>query len=86
MKTLDNRSFHISIGAMVLEGRLTPGGRGPAAARAGSARGGTGRQDFLWFMSSDFFLRLPQLLPRHRRQVVLLVIGHLAFPHHEDDL
>ena len=44
------------------------------------------RQDFLWFMSSDLFLTLPQLLPRHRRQVVLLVIRDLAFPHDEDDL
>src|SRR5437899_12836945 len=30
--------------------------------------------DFLWSMSSDLFRALPQLLPRHRRQVVLLVI------------
>src|SRR5215831_4852571 len=30
--------------------------------------------DFLWSMSSDVSLALPQLLPRHRRQVVLLVI------------
>ena len=29
---------------------------------------------------------LPQLLPRHRRQVVLLVIGDLTFPQDEDDL
>src|SRR3989442_8387549 len=42
--------------------------------------------DFLWFMSSDFFLRLPQLLPRHRREVVLVVIRCLALPHDEDDL
>ena len=42
--------------------------------------------DFLWFMSGDFFLRLPQLLPRHRREVVLVVIRCLALPHDEDDL
>jgi hypothetical protein len=47
---------------------------------------GTGddRQGFLWFMSSDLFLT-PQLLPRHRRQVILLVIRHLALPHDKDD-
>ena len=46
-----------------------------------------GEKDFLWFTSSDFFLTLlPQLLPRHRRQVVLLVIGDLTFPQDEDDL
>jgi hypothetical protein len=44
-------------------------------------------KDFLWFTSSDFVLTLlPQLLPRHRRQVVLLVIGDLALPQDEDDL
>src|SRR5207245_9095602 len=37
-------------------------------------------------MSSDFFLTLAQLLPRHHRQVVLLVIRDPAFPHDEDDL
>src|SRR5215469_6458718 len=37
-------------------------------------------------MSSDFFLTLSQLLPRHHRQVVLLVVRDLAFPHDEDDL
>ena len=37
-------------------------------------------------MSSDFSLTLPQLLARHRRQMVLLVIRDLAFPHNEDDL
>ena len=37
-------------------------------------------------MSSDFPLTLPQLLARHRRQMVLLVIRDLAFPHDEDDL
>src|SRR2546426_2555213 len=37
-------------------------------------------------MSSDFFLRLPQLLPRHPRQVILLVVRHLALPHDKDDL
>ena len=42
------------------------------------------RQDFLWFMSSDLFLT-PQLLPRHRRQVILLVIRNLALPHDKDD-
>jgi hypothetical protein len=36
-------------------------------------------------MSSDF-LTLPQLLPRHRRQVVLLVIWGLALPQDENDL
>src|SRR5229473_1583677 len=44
------------------------------------------RRDFLWFMSSDFCLTLPQLLARHGRQVVLLVIRDLAVPHDEDDL
>src|SRR4029453_10131741 len=43
-------------------------------------------QTFSGLMSSDFFRALPQLLPRHRRQVVLLVIRHLAFPQDEDDL
>src|SRR3989454_3375102 len=42
--------------------------------------------DFLWSMSSDLCLRLPQLLPRHRREVVLLVVGCVALPHDEDDL
>ena len=42
--------------------------------------------DFLWFMSSDSFRVLPQQLPRHRRQVVRLVIRHLAFPQDENDL
>ena len=40
-------------------------------------------------MSSHFSLTpgaLPDLLPRHRREVVLLVIGGLALPHDEDDL
>src|SRR5438132_777082 len=37
-------------------------------------------------MSSDFFLTLVQLLPRHHRQVVLLVIRDPAFPHDKDDL
>src|SRR5213593_2412526 len=37
-------------------------------------------------MSSHFFLTLPQLLARHRRQMVLLVIRNLALPHDEDDL
>ena len=46
-----------------------------------------GEKDFLWFTSSDVFLTLlPQLLPRHRRQMVLLVIGDLTFPQDEDDL
>src|SRR6266571_6282720 len=44
------------------------------------------RRDFLWFMSSDLFLTLPQLLARHGGQVVLLVIRDLAMPHDEDDL
>src|SRR5262249_12367633 len=30
--------------------------------------------DFLWSMSSDFFRTLPQLLPRHRRQVGRMMI------------
>jgi hypothetical protein len=38
------------------------------------------------FKSSDCPLMLPQVLARHRRQVVLLVVGHLALPHDEDDL
>src|SRR6266550_7658765 len=50
------------------------------------ARDSRSAPDFLWFMSSDFFLRLPQQLPRHRGEVVLVVIRSLAFPHHEDDL
>ena len=37
-------------------------------------------------MSSDFFLTPPQLLARHRRQVVLLVVRDVALPHDEDDL
>src|SRR3989454_2102006 len=37
-------------------------------------------------MSSDLFLTLPQLLARHRRQVILLVVRDAAFPHDEDDL
>jgi hypothetical protein len=36
-----------------------------------------GEEDFLWFMSSDFLLTLPELVARHRRQVVLLVIRDL---------
>src|SRR6516164_1058193 len=43
-------------------------------------------EDFLWFMSSEFFRTLPQLLPRHCRQVVRLVIRHLAFPQDEECL
>jgi hypothetical protein len=43
------------------------------------AAGGVG--DCLWFMSSEFFLMLPQLLARHRRQVILLVVRDVAFPH-----
>src|SRR5207245_8870524 len=30
--------------------------------------------------------RLPQMLPRHRRQVIGLVVGDPAAPQHEDDL
>ena len=41
--------------------------------------------DFLWFTSSDFFLTLPQSLPRHRSEVVLLIVGDLTLPHDEDD-
>src|SRR5438552_17704067 len=55
----------------------------------GGRRIGTGgvEADFLWLLSSDFFLSpLPQLVPRHRRQVMLLVIRDVAVPHHEDDL
>ena len=37
-------------------------------------------------MSSDCFLTLPQLLARHRGQVILLVVRDVAFPHDEDDL
>ena len=37
-------------------------------------------------MSCDLFLTRPQLLARHRRQVVLLVVRDVAFPHDEDDL
>jgi hypothetical protein len=37
-------------------------------------------------MSSDFFVTLPQLLARRRRQVISLVVGKLALPHDEDDL
>ena len=37
-------------------------------------------------MSSGFLLTLSQLLARHRRQVVLLVVRDLALPHDEDDL
>jgi hypothetical protein len=37
-------------------------------------------------MSSDFFLTRLQLLARHGRQVVLLVVRDLAFPQDEDDL
>src|SRR5258708_37844963 len=33
-----------------------------------------------------FSLTPPQLLARHRRQAVLLVVWHLALPHDEDDL
>src|SRR3989442_8950189 len=54
-------------------GGARPGSRG----RAGDGRRrGTGgvEADFLWFMSSDLFLTLPQLLARHRRQVILLVV------------
>src|SRR5215831_20564411 len=42
--------------------------------------------DFLWLVSSDFSLTLPELLARHRRQMVSLVVGKLALPHDEDDL
>src|SRR2546426_11224908 len=39
--------------------------------------------DFLWLLSSDFFLSpLPQLVPRHRRQVMLLVIRDVAVAPH----
>src|SRR5215472_4049184 len=49
------------------------------------AAGGVG--DFLWSKSSDFFLTsLSQLLSRHRRQMMLLVVRDLTVPHHEDDL
>src|SRR6266481_5611507 len=43
-------------------------------------------RDFLWFMSSDLWLTLPQLLARHGCQVVLLVVRDLTVPHDEDDL
>src|SRR5262245_43198718 len=42
--------------------------------------------DFLWCVSSDSFLRVPQRLPSHRRQMMLLAIRDVALPHHEDDL
>src|SRR5215470_15243385 len=52
---------------------------------ARGAAGGVG--DFLWSTSSDFFLTsLPQLLSRHRRQMMLLVVRDLTVPHHENDL
>src|SRR5712691_357672 len=44
------------------------------------------RRDFLWCMSSDSWLTLPQLLARHGSQVVLLVVRDLAVPHDKDDL
>src|SRR5262245_26668832 len=52
------------------------------------ACGAAGRLgDFLWSKSSDFFLTsLSQLLSRHRRQMMLLVVRDLTVPHHEDDL
>jgi hypothetical protein len=34
--------------------------------------------DFLWLMSSNLFLTLSQLLARHHRQMVSLVIGNLC--------
>src|SRR4030095_14228376 len=37
-------------------------------------------------MSSDLTLTLPQLLARHRRQVILLVVRNLVLRHDEDDL
>src|SRR5713101_1567730 len=37
-------------------------------------------------MSSALLLTLPQLLARHRRQMILLVVRNLALPHDEDDL
>ena len=37
-------------------------------------------------MSSDSFLTQLQLLARHCSQVILLVVGDVAFPHDEDDL
>jgi len=37
-------------------------------------------------MSSEFVLMVLQLLPRHRRQVVLLVVRDSVLPHDEDDL
>src|SRR5262249_9059382 len=56
-----------------------------ADAVACDTAGGVG--DFLWSKSSDFFLTsLPQLLSRHRRQMMLLVVRDLTVPHHEDDL
>src|ERR1700730_16970728 len=42
--------------------------------------------DFLWCVSSDFLLRVPQRLPGHRRQMMLLAIRDVALPHDEDDL
>src|SRR5262249_32076079 len=61
------------------------GHRVGAHAVARDAAGGVG--GVLWSKSSDFFLTsLPQLLSRHRRQMMLLVVWDLTVPHHEDDL
>src|SRR5262245_63885186 len=42
--------------------------------------------DFLWFMSSGSWLGFPQLLARHRREVILIVVRCVTLPHDEDDL
>src|SRR5262245_55064571 len=54
--------------------------------RCGAPRRAARSRDFLWCMSSDLLLTLSQLLARHGRQVVLLVVRDLAVPHDEDDL
>src|SRR5437899_5065821 len=69
--------------------RVADAGQGSRSRAGGGRRRRTGADgaDFLWLLSSDFFLSpLPQLVPRHRRQVMLLVIRDVAVPHHEDDL
>src|SRR5882724_8790425 len=58
-------------------------GLGRSPRRAARRRGPA---DFLWFMSSDLVLTVPQLLARHRREVVLLVIRDPVLPHDEDNL
>src|SRR6516165_115473 len=68
--------------AVARKGSNVPGAIGPRC----SAMPPTTRKTFSGPVSSEFFRALPQLLPRHCRQVVRLVIRHLAFPQDEDDL